>query len=107
MSLLADAILLNKNAGTNGDIAIKAALQAVSELNSKTKTQIVALANLTDSSAGTPSTTVLAAISAATAATTDTSAASLASVNTALGNLRNDLATLNAKINLIHAALKA
>lgn len=65
-----------------------------------------AVVALTDSTSGTPSTTTVAAISAATAATTDTSAASLASVNTALGQIRNDLATLTAKLNVVLNALK-
>lgn len=67
---------------------------------------LVAVSALTDSTAGTPSLTVVAAIPAATAATTDTSAASLTSTNASLAALRNDLATLTAKVNVILAALK-
>lgn len=72
----------------------------------RTKAQTVALVALTDSTTGTVGNT-LAAIPAATAATTDTSAASLASVNASLGVLRNEVASLSAKINAIIAALKA
>lgn len=72
----------------------------------KTKTQTVALVALTDSTTGTAGNT-LAAIPAATAATTDTTAASLASVNATNAVLRNEIASLGAKVNAIIAALKA
>lgn len=49
----------------------------------------------------------MTAVAAATAASTDTSAASLASVNTAITAINNNLADLQAKVNVILAALKA
>lgn len=79
---------------------------ADSFLGSVTLSDLTTTANLTDSTAGTPSTTVVAAIPAATAATTDTSAASLTSVNASLAALRNDLSTLTGKVNAILTALK-
>lgn len=66
-----------------------------------------AITNLTDSSGGTSGGNTVAAIPAAAAATTDTSAASLTSTNAAITALKNDVATLTAKINAINAAIKA
>lgn len=66
-----------------------------------------AITALTDSSGGTSGGNTVAAIPAATAATTDTSAASLASTNASITALKNDIATLTAKINAINAAIKA
>lgn len=48
----------------------------------------------------------MTAVVAAVAATTDTSAASLASVNTAITAINNNLADLQAKVNVILNALK-
>lgn len=65
-------------------------------------------AELTDSTAGTPSTTALAAIPAAVASTgADTTAATVASVNASLASVRNDFATLNALINALLTKLVA
>lgn len=66
-----------------------------------------AITALTDSSGGTSGGNTVAAVPAATAASTDTSAASLTSTNAAITALKNDVATLTAKINAINAAIKA
>ena len=113
MSLLADTILNNRNSGTNGDIAIKAALQAVTELNSKTKTNIVALATLTGSP-GTANTamTAVAALSNSTLATDFATQktsidAVITALNTKITEINNNFADLQASNNAIIAALKA
>lgn len=49
----------------------------------------------------------MTAVAAAVAAATDTTAASLTSVNTAITAINNNLADLQAKVNVILAALKA
>lgn len=70
-------------------------------------TDLVAVSALTDSTAGTPSLTVVAAIPAAVnSAGADTTAATTVSVNASLAAIRNDLSTLTAKVNVILAALK-
>ena len=61
---------------------------------------------LTDSSGGTSGGATIPAVPAATAATTDTSAASLASTNAAITAIKNDIATLAAKLNALNTALK-
>lgn len=66
-----------------------------------------AIPALTDSSGGTSGGNTVASIPAATAATTDTTAASLASTNAAITAVKNDVATLTAKVNALVAALKA
>jgi len=60
---------------------------------------------LTDSSGGTSGGNTVAAIPAATAATTDTTAASLASTNAAITAVKNDVATLAAKLNALIGSL--
>lgn len=70
-----------------------------------TSAAVVAIAALTNNSAGTANDTV-EAMPAATAASTDTSAASLASVNTTLTAIRNNVADLTVKLNALLAALK-
>lgn len=69
--------------------------------------QQAAITALTDSSGGTSGGNTVPAVPAATAATTDTSAASLTSTNAAITALKNDVATLAAKLNAINAAIKA
>lgn len=69
--------------------------------------QQAAITALTDSSGGTSGGNTVPAVPAATAATTDTSAASLASTNASITALKNDIATLAAKVNAINAAIKA
>ena len=61
---------------------------------------------LTDSSGGTSGGATIPAVPAATAASTDTTAASLASTNAAITALKNDIATLAAKVNAINNAFK-
>lgn len=68
--------------------------------------QQATVANLTDSSGGTSGGNTVAAIPAATAATTDTTAASLTSTNAAITAVKNDVATLAAKVNAINTAIK-
>lgn len=70
-----------------------------------TSANVVAIAQLTNNSAGTANDTV-EAMPAATAASTDTSAASLASVNTTLTAIRNNVADLTVKLNALLTALK-
>lgn len=60
---------------------------------------------LTDSSGGTSGGETVPAVPAATAATTDTSAASLTSTNAAITAIKNDVATLAAKLNALIASL--
>ena len=84
-------------------IATTAFVQAAT----KSKTQIVAITNLTDSTAGTPGATLTAIPAAVSSVGTDTTAATTVSVNASLAILRNDLASLNAQINVLTAALKA
>lgn len=69
--------------------------------------QQAAITALTDSSGGTSGGNTVPVVPAATAATTDTSAASLTSTNAAITALKNDVATLAAKLNAINAAIKA
>lgn len=69
--------------------------------------QQAAITALTDSSGGTSGGNTVPAVPAATAATTDTSAASLTSTNASITALKNDIATLAAKVNAINAAIKA
>lgn len=69
--------------------------------------QQAAIVALTDSSGGTSGGNTVAAIPAASAATTDTTAASLTSTNAALTTIRNDVATLTAKLNAALASIKA
>lgn len=69
--------------------------------------QQTAVPALTDSSGGTSGGNTVAAVPAATAATTDTSAASLTSTNAAITAVKNDIATLAAKLNAVIAAVKA
>ncbi|WP_338507022.1 hypothetical protein VRB95_08570 [Erwinia aphidicola] len=66
-----------------------------------------AIVALTDSSGGTSGGNTVAAVPLATAATTDTTAASLTSTNAAITAMRNDIATLTAKLNASMAANKA
>lgn len=66
-----------------------------------------AITALTDSSGGTSGGNTVPVVPAATAATTDTTAASLASTNAAITALKNDVATLSAKLNATMAAIKA
>lgn len=66
-----------------------------------------AITALTDSSGGTSGGNTVAAVPAATAASTDTSAASLTSTNASITAIKNDIATLAAKVNAINAAIKA
>lgn len=70
-----------------------------------TSAEVAAITVLTDSSAGTPTNTIVA-IPAATQASTDTSAASLTSTNASLAAIRNEVASLTAKVNAIINALK-
>lgn len=78
------------------------AAQFTGKMNSSA---LAAIANLTDSSAGTP-TDIVVAIPAAVAATTDTTAAQLVSVNASFAAIRNEVASLAAKVNAILTALK-
>lgn len=66
-----------------------------------------AITALTDSSGGTSGGNTVAAIPVATAATTDATAASLTSTNAAITAIKNDVATLAAKVNASLAANKA
>lgn len=69
--------------------------------------QQAAITALTDSSGGTSGGNTIPAVSAATAAATDTSAASLTSTNAAITALKNDIATLAAKLNVALTEIKA
>ncbi|HFT5239553.1 TPA: hypothetical protein ACGTP8_000286 [Yersinia enterocolitica] len=62
---------------------------------------------LTDSSGGTSGGNTVPVIPAATAATTDATAASLTSTNAALTAIRNDVATLAARLNVLLASDKS
>jgi hypothetical protein len=67
-----------------------------------------AITALTDSSGGTSGGNTIAAIAVASASIgADTSAATVASVNVSLGEVKNAIATLAAKVNAINAALVA
>jgi hypothetical protein len=69
--------------------------------------QQAAIPALTDSSGGTSGGNTVPSVPAATAATTDTTAASLTSTNAAITALKNDVATLAAKVNTLITELKA
>lgn len=69
--------------------------------------QQAAITAITDSSGGTSGGNTVPAVPAATAATTDTSAASLASTNASITALKNDIATLSAKLNSLLAAVRS
>lgn len=81
---------------------LSAAVSAINDI-----TQQEAIQALTDSSGGTEGDHTLVAIPAAVAATTDTSAASLTSTNAALTAIKNDVATLAAKVNAVIGVLSA
>lgn len=66
-----------------------------------------AITALTDSSGGTSGGNTVPSVPAATAASTDTSAASLVSTNAAITALKNDVATLTAKLNATLTAIKS
>jgi hypothetical protein len=67
---------------------------------------VAAIVNLTDSSGGASGGNTVPSVPAATAATTDTTAASLTSTNAAITAIKNDVATLAAKLNALLTALK-
>lgn len=69
---------------------------------------IVALVALTDSSGGASGGNTVPVVPAAIASVgTDTSAATVVSVNASITAIKNDIATLSAKVNALIAALKA
>lgn len=67
---------------------------------------LAAVANLTDSSAGTATDIVVAIPAAVASVGTDTTAATVTSVNASLAAIRNEVASLTAKVNAILTALK-
>jgi hypothetical protein len=82
----------------NADIGASAAV-------ARTKLAAHGIVSLTDSSGGASGGNTVPAVAAATAATTDTSAASLTSTNAAITAIKNDIATLAAKVNALLAAV--
>lgn len=67
---------------------------------------LAGVANLTDSSAGTATNTIVAIPAAVASVGADTSAATVVSVNASLAAIRNEVASLTAKVNAILTALK-
>lgn len=67
---------------------------------------LTAVLNLTDSSAGTATDIVVAIPAAVSSVGTDTTAATTVSVNASLAAIRNEAASLTAKVNAILNALK-
>lgn len=71
-----------------------------------TSSEVAAIVNLTDSSAGTPTNTIVAIPAAVNSSGADTTAATTVSVNASLAAIRNEVASLTAKVNQIINALK-
>jgi hypothetical protein len=67
---------------------------------------LTAIANLTDQSTGTATDFVVAIPAAVASVGADTSAATVVSVNASLAAIRNEVASLAAKVNAILTALK-
>lgn len=103
--------LLEALGGTSGAANVNEfrakVIPLVTQINTATKTEVVALAALGGTITGATANDTMTAVADATAASTDTSAASLTSVNTAIAAIENNFADLQTKVNAIIAALKA
>lgn len=99
----ADIIFEAHNAGAVGDAAVAAALGAIATDALKVKAQIVALVDLSGT-VGTANNAMIA-VPASTVATTF--AEQKTQLDAAITAINNNLADLQAKVNALHAALKA